>query len=304
MPHRIRRLIIALFIGVGVSLFTQSSTFAESAQPQLITVSPASTEILLNPGDTTTKSIDVINGGSDAFKVKISTAPYRIVGESYDPQFTQLPGTVDAASWVTVATSTATVNSLKVLNVPYTLTVPKNTAPGGYYVVIFAETTPLTTTNGSGVVSHNRVGNILYITVKGNIKQSGMLSTTPLAFLNSTSPIRIEAKISNTGGIHFITKTIYTVTDLFGKEVFTTTQEKFVLPQTVRNISAVWTPPSVIGIYTVHRSATIAGQDQMIPDERIVAVNPLFLAGLIVLIGLIIAGLVMLQRRKHHYQKK
>ena len=304
MPHRIRRLIIALFIGVGVSLLSQSSTFAETTQPQLITVSPASTEISVNPGDSLTKSIDVINGGTDAFKVKIFTAPYRVIGESYDPQFTQLPGTVDAASWVSLGSSAATVNSLKVLNVPYTLAVPIGTVPGGYYVVIFAETTPLTTSKSSGVVSHNRVGNILYITVNGTVKQSGTLSSTQLPFINSTGPINIATIVSNTGGIHFVTKAVYSVTDLFDKEVFTATQEKFVLPQTVRSISVAWTPPSVFGIYTIHRSATIAGQYQKIPDERIVAVNPLFLTGLVLLIGLIITGLIILLRQKRHYQKK
>ncbi|HEY8886028.1 MAG TPA: hypothetical protein VIM31_00815 [Candidatus Microsaccharimonas sp.] len=306
MAHRFRRFIPALFIiGVATTAIGQlgdTPVHAANNQSQAITLSPASTEVTVDPGATATKSVDVINSGSDSFNVKVSTSPYYVSGEDYDPRFTQLPGTVDASGWVHLSLTSATIAGLKVLSVPYTVTVPKDTPAGGYYAVVFAETS--TDDQKTGVVSHNRVGDILYITVNGNIKSGGNVIGSPLPSVSFVGSIPISTKVSNSGGTHFVTKTAYSVTDMTGKLIFTATTERYVLPQTERTITSSWTPQSLFGIFTVKRSATIDGVVKTLPDERIVIINPWVFVAVAFLLGILIGIPFRRARRRRRSKEK
>lgn len=305
MIHCLRRFIPVFIIGAAIVISSQispSSVHAENTSSQAITLSPASTEVAIDPGNNVSKSVDIINSGSDAFDVTLSSSPYYVTGENYDPHFTQLPGTVDASEWVHLALTHSTVDAYKVLTITYTITVPKNTAPGGYYAVVFAETS--THDAKTGVVSHNRVGNILYITVNGSIKNGGSLTGNSLPPVSFAGSIPISTKISNSGGTHFITKATYSVTDLSGKEVFNASTERYILPQTEREISSSWSPGTVLGLFTVHRSATVAGTLKTLPDEKILIINPWIIAAFAFLIGIIIAILLQRSRRRRHTEEK
>lgn len=302
MLHRFRRLIPAFIIGLAIVSFGYSSVHAETGQSQAITLSPASTEVSIDPGNSASKSVDIINGGSDAFNVVLSSSAYHVSGDNYDPQFSQLPGTVDASAWVHLSLTNATVAGYKLLTVPYTIDVPKNTTPGGYYAVVFAETSP--DNSKTGVVSHNRVGNILYITVNGTIKSGGDLTGNTLPAVHFAGPITISTKISNNGGTHFVTKAVYSVTDFNGNVVFNSSTERYVLPQTERAIAVSWTPQALVGIFTVHRSATIAGELKTLPDQKILIINPWFLITIAFLIGILIAIPAERARRRRRTRDK
>jgi len=305
MAHRIRRLIPVFFIGIALVALGQTSSVsahAESVQNKAITLSPASTEIAVDPGATTTKSMDIINSGSDAFGVEISSSPYYVSGLDYDPHFTQLPGTVDASAWVHLSNTKANVAGNGTLSVPYTVTVPQGTPPGGYYAVLFAETSSDESKNG--VVSHNRVGDILYITVNGTIKSGGKITGSSLPKIGFIGSIPITTKISNTGGVHFVTKAVYTITDMTGKQVYSATTERYVLPQTERQITSSWTPQALFGIFTIHRSATIAGNQQTLPDEKIIIINPWVFVIVAFLLGVLIGVPYQRARQRRRSNKK
>jgi hypothetical protein len=300
MTHGLRRLIPAFIIGVAIAVFAQAPVHADSGPTQAITVSPASTEFSIDPGASDTKSMEIINGGSDAFNVALTSSPYHVEGDNYDPQFTQIPGTVDASAWIHLSTTTGTVEANKDLTVPYTIDVPQGTVPGGYYAIIFATTS--TDDAKTGVISHNRVGDILYITVNGTIKTGGKLVADPLPAFYFAGSIPIGTKISNSGGTHFITTAIYTVTDMNGKQVFSSTTQRYILPQTEREITATWTPQALFGIFTVHRSATISGNTESLPNRTIVVINPWLIVLVTFIIGFLIG--IPVKRARQRRQTK
>ena len=302
MLHRFRRFIPVIVLGLAILTFGQTTAFAQANDSQAITLTPASTDISVDPGASTTKTVSVINGGSEPFNVTLTSAPYHVIGSHYDPQFTQLPGTVDASEWVTLSETKATVEASKTTAIPYTISVPKNTAPGGYYAIIFAETS--SESEGTGVVSHNRVGNILYITVNGEIKSGGNLAGNTLPSFSFGGPISIGATISNSGGTHFVTNTSYTIKDLGGNEVFKYTAERYVLPQTQRDITYEWTPKALIGVFTVHRTATIAGESKSLPDQKIFMINPALLVAITFFLGLLIGLPLQRLRRRRRLKEK
>lgn len=274
---------------------------AQEAQFQAITISPSSTDLTVEPGSSTDKSLDVINSSSDAFTVDVVTSPYYVRGEDYDPQFTQLPGTVDASKWVRIPQTQYTIDGGKKTTLSYTVVIPKDTQPGGYYAVIFVQTD--TENDKTGVVSHNRVGNILYITVSGDIKTGGTLTGNRIPAVSYIGSIPIGTKVSNTGGSHFITNAKYSIKNMFNKTIFSANIERYVLPQTQRDITTPWSPQSLFGIFTVHRSATIDGKEQTLPDERIIIINPWVFVLLTFIIGILVGIPVERARRRRQLKK-
>lgn len=273
------------------------SVYAADAS-QNIAVTPSSTEFSISPGDTADGSFDAINEGTIAFGVEFSSSPYYVKGLDYDPQFTQLPGTVNASKWIHFKQDTKQVLSGKKLtSVDYTVTVPAGTPAGGYYAVLFTETSPVS--NNNGVVSHNRVGDILYITVKGIISSGGTITAEHLPLLDVDNTIPLNVIISNTGGTHFITKAEIGVTNLLGKTVYTAVSTRYVLPQTKRLISNTWSTTSPIGVYKVIRSATIAGKVKTLAPVWIFVIQRWVVALVISIIIIGIAALLLRSNRKH-----
>lgn len=290
--------IVLTILGL-LSLFVvpYAPTFAQTPS-QAISLSPATTQVAIDPGKSASDKVEVINTGDDSFNVSFSTAPYYVTGENYDPHFTQLPGTVDASKWISLQTSSAPLESHKILSLPYTISIPANTAPGGYYAVIFAETSQQNVTTG-GVVPHNRVGNIVYITVNGDVKKSGYVKADPLPKFTFSQTVPLGLQVANDGGIHFQTTASFSVTDITGKEVYKASFDRLILPSTVRDISTNWSSQLPVGIYKVHRQAIAADKTTVLDTQTIVIVSPWFLLGSILILGSIIAFFIIrAQQRK------
>jgi len=297
------RITTAFLIGVILVTLFAAQTHAET--PGLsITMSPSSTELHAKPGESATGTFTIVNQGTSSYPALLTVAPYHVEGIVYDPQFTLLPGTTDAASWVKLnTTESPTLGSNSTTTITYTLNVPAGTAPGGYYAVIFAETNP--TPNDSGITPHNRVGNILYITVDGTIEQKGTLKTptsdTPGIIFGTNADLGVL--VSNNGGLHFVTTANIKVKSLFGRTLFAGEFERYILPQTERLITTSWNNLPPIGIYTLSRDATIAGKVQSLPDRYIVIVQPWVLAFIAVII-ILLGALAISSRRKKVSKEK
>jgi hypothetical protein len=280
---------------LATSLLVHSAHAATSSQN--ITITPSSTALEIDPGATVKASFDAINEGDTPFSVQVSSSPYYVKGVQYDPEFTQLPGTVNASKWVTfIQATTQTIAARKLDNFDYSVTVPAGTPAGGYYAVIFAETSPIASSD-NGVVSHNRVGDILYITVKGVIKTGGEVTGASInhVVINNTVPLSLF--VSNTGGTHFVSDTEMGVTSLFGKTVFHFDSQRYVLPQTKREISTTWTTTTPIGIYKITRTSTVGGVVKALPVVWVFVIQRWLLAFIIAIVVIAIF-IITLRKRK------
>jgi len=290
--------IVATAVVAVIGLFFISPS-AQAAEPlQLITVTPSSTSLSADPGGSTKGSMDVINTGTSAFTVALSSSPYHVDATTYDPRFTQLPGTVDPSKWVRFATPTsATIEPNKLFTADYVLEVPPGTAPGGYYAVIFAETNTEKSSE-SGVTSRSRVGNILYITVKGVVKTAGTAQATRLPAVISYTRVELKVTVGNQGGVHFQTTVTTTIKDIFGNTAFTHTAKAYVLPQTQREITTEWSPNRPINIYRIEQGVLLPNGVRDLPQRWVLIVKPWVIIMLIVMIiVLVIVSILGIQNR-------
>lgn len=280
----ISRLIVGLFAAFSFVFLAAIPANAQTNTSQNITMSPASTLVSVKPGGTVEKKFEILNTGGDAYSIVTTASPYHVAGLEYTPQFTQLPGATETTSWVKVYNPLALVDPQKSAEVKYSVTVPANTPPGGYYVVLFAETRPMGLMESSGVVPRNRVGNILYITVEGPVQISGDVAATTVGGFKYQPSIPVGFKVSNNGGIHFQTTVGVKIKSFTGKEVYNVTMERYVLPGTERDIPIEWAPTAPVGIYTVSRTANVAETDRKIPDETIIYIQPWVILTTLILI--------------------
>lgn len=272
--RRLLRPVSAVALSLMSAVLLVPSSFA--AAPQDITMSPSSSLVSVKPGETTTKSFTIVNGGDSDFAVAASVTPYHVEGVNYDPQFTQLPGTVDAADWVKLAQTKFTIAAHASNEVSYTVHAPVGTTPGGYYAVVFAQTDTTPADGSQGVVLHNRVGNILYITVEGPVKNSGTIDDVHVPAVIIGTAVNLPTKVTNNGGVHFLSTFTTQVHSFTGRKVFSSAIERYVLPQTTREVTTTWMPSAIIGYYKVSRSATVAGASKSLPDTWVLVIKPPF----------------------------
>lgn len=303
MKLRSSLVIGGFFLGLATALVITSRPAVAASASQHITMSPTGTEISVDPGGTYEGRATVVNQGSDNFAATISIAGYQTKNLTYDPVFKPIDGAPDVTKWITIDSGTdfKNVKPHQVLDIRYTLRVPEDTPPGGYYAVLFATAVPVATPD-QGVIHRNQVGNILYITVDGPMTRSGSVSAEPVSPISFGGPVIFPAVVANTGTVHFKTTYRVHVTSLFGDSVFTSATPAYVLPHTKRAVQAEWRPDSPFGVYKVVRTSTLPSGEKKLADSWVVVINPLLLVGVVLLIIAVILWLVT--RRKKRQRRK
>lgn len=283
----LKRLLGLAIIGIIGLVFMSPSAYALTTT-QIVNVTPSLTELRADPGGSTEGKVDVINIGKSDFKVSLSSSPYHVSEPNYTPEFTALPGTVDPSKWVHFTTTTnSVVAAQKVFTTNYRIDVPKGTAPGGYYAVIFAETSPAEASQ-SNVVTHGRIGDILYITVNGAVKTKGTATASTIPTVIVSTPLRLGVTVANEGGLHFKSAATTQIKDIFGRTAFTNDMPAYVLPQTQRTFTTAWSPSAAIGIYQINRTALLPEGQVNLPSKWVLVIQPWVIIVLIVIIVLLV----------------
>jgi hypothetical protein len=304
LNYVLRSVVLAAIVSVLGLALSAPQAHAQANTSQNITMSPASTLLSVKAGSSIKKSFELLNSGGGSYSIVTNPSPYRVIGFDYTPDFTQLTGTTETSKWITIDTPVVSLDPQKSATVSYTVTVPKATAPGGYYAVLFAETRPDVQEEATGVVPRNRVGNILYITVEGSVEKAGDATIKNVGGLQFGNSIPLGFTLSNTGGIHFEASVKSVVKNITGKQVYSSNVQRYILPQTQRYIAADWAPSSPVGIYTVSRSAVVAGKEKTYADEKIIYIQPWVLVVVAALIASVIFYFVSRASQRRNSETK
>lgn len=287
--------ILGLFL--AASAVALSPVAHAQAADQFVTLSPTTADVNIEAGAEYKGRADVYNNGSKAFKMTASSAPYRVVGDEYEPNFSSLPGKTDPSRWISIdSTHQAVVEPGQMTSVTYNLKVPADTAPGGYYAAVFATTEPVEPGDG-GVVQKNRVGQLVFINVKGEVSQNAEVKATKLPLVVLGDRISPKLTVKNSGGTHYKANYQLTITSLFNKTVHQGQKQYYILPQTQRVLSQEWQTSAWFGVYRVEQSITTPdGNVSTLSPQRVVVVHPVLL--MIVGVALLLVVAWLLTRRR------
>lgn len=293
------RRLASRFLLTGLLIAAASAMPQSAKAAQSITITPTSLDKTINPGDTLSGTVQVLNQADSAFDYKVYAAPYSVTGEDYDPSFTSIPGAADVASWFRLKATKNHLEPYTVSDLKYSITVPKDTKPGGYYAVIFAETE--SKSEVSGVTTQKRVGTVVYIKVAGQITEAGEIASWQVNWLQEP-PLTQTLRISNNGSVHFAATVSTTVQDLFGDPKLRYTQKRNILPEKTRRIPIVWEKTPQLGVFKVSGTVSFLGQTTRLPTKYVLVISQPIRRGC--LIVLVLASLLYIIRNWRARRKR
>jgi hypothetical protein len=288
---------LSVLVGIiGITLFAGASAFAAEADQatERITMSPSSTSLKLNAGETKQGSMKVKNDGDVAYGFSVYARPYGVSNELYEPDFTTQKSNTSVYKWVQFDQTKYQVAPGQEVEVRYTIRVPADAAPGGHYGVLFAETDERGL-EGTGVARKKRVGNLLYVTVNGQYKTSGTFKEFILPFWQTSAPLVSSVRIENNGNVDFRAKVSTVAKDLFGGTKYSYTGDPIALPGTTRLMEMKWEKAPNFGIFKIEQSVEFLGQKQV--NDGYVLIAPRWAPVVLIVILSAGAAYAVLQRR-------
>lgn len=292
-----------LAIMLSASLFVASAYIsrpaiaAEGDVVESITLSPVSKRYELKAGDVRNDELTIINDGKAAYDFIAYAKPYSVASDNYSPDFVSEATNGDAYRWVTFDKPKYHLEPGASTKVNFTMTVPKNAAPGGHYGVLFVETQPKAEAlSGNAVVRKKRVGAIVYATVQGTYETGGQQDSVDIPFLQLQPPLTVGLRTSNNGNTDFIDTVTVRISDLFGTLKYEDKREYPVLPQTARKMTLEWKQAPSFGLYKVDMTSSFL--DQKEASSGYVLMIPGWAIGIIIIV-IVGSGLYFVLRRRY-----
>lgn len=305
--HKMVRCLSFVAFAAGVSLlgsllFGQPSATAQSAGGNGIRISPVRTDIVINPGETSSITLNVQNttSGDATFKAIVNDFIAGKDDEQGQPSLIlnddEYAPSHSLKRYIAAIPETA-IKAGESKNIKVSITMPADIAGGGYYgAVRFVPTGSGSDTNISLTAS---VGSLVLVKVPGDIVEKLALESFDVrtseeapsgsSFFVSNNNLHAVARFSNTGNVHL---------QPFGKitlkrngkvlqttEINNTEPKGNVLPESIRRFSVKLDKVGNWGRYTVEGNFGYGGSGQLISGKTSFIVVPL---------ALIIAGVVLI----------
>jgi len=208
-----------------------------------------------------------------------------------------------------------TLKSKEIKNLPVTITVPEDAAPGGYYgVVRFTATPP--ELKGTGVSLSASLGALILLRVNGDVKESLSIESFTASqagksgTLFESAPIQFIERLKNSGNIHEQPTGQIIINDMFNKKVAVLNVNlslNNILPQSIRKFdqpldSTVIGNKMLFGKYTANLSIKYGAKGEVLTKSIEFWVIPYRLIGTII-VGIIVifTGLYLVMKRYNRY---
>lgn len=255
-----------------------------------VTVGPVRLEYSLNPGDTVSGTIMLMNEEKD---------PHTFY-PSFE-RFTENNGakvfikeTSDLSTWFHTASSVA-LRPGEQKNIPFTIDVPKDAQPGGHFAVMWWSTSPPDAKTGEQVSIVTRAGILVYMTVSGDIREGGSLTSLTANGGGSFFfgfPITFSAAFHNDGNVYAKPQGTVDVYNTFGFRSASFSVNEFgsnVLPQSDKSFDVVWqSNPWAFGVYHAVATLRFGSNSQTVTASKWFILLPLWNTIILVIVLVLI----------------
>lgn len=238
ITSKLRLLSIILLLS-GVFLF---NAFLPIKTAGAVTLSPPRLELAGDPGTVISSEIKITNEATEPQVYYTQVENFEAADESGNPSF--VPTRENLATWVDVAANIRVeAGQQKVL--PFTIRIPQNAEPGGYFASLFIRTTP-PPTRGGEVSIGARLGTLLLLRVNGDIQEGVDIlefGTKDNQRFFSSLPIDFYYRFQNTGADRVKPTGTIAVKNVFGmnaKILNANRSDGSVLPRSIRRFESSW----------------------------------------------------------------
>ncbi|MBQ7802752.1 hypothetical protein IJ380_02745 [Candidatus Saccharibacteria bacterium] len=304
-----KTLIVFAILGIAV-LSNLGFSRPTEATGAVMKISPVANGIYIEKGQTQNYQFTLENTGASDFKFKLYTAPYNVINEDYDVDFSNETNYNQITRWITfqddsgsfVANPTYSLKAGEKKTIIYRVKVPDDIPEGGQYCIIFAESiNEADTSEGAvsvGLGSVSRVSLIILGHGEGETKDIAEITDFSLTGMFTAHNIDATAKVKNSGNTDFLAVYSLAVNSLFGTPLYSSSDNFVVLPQTERRFSTSWAEAPLFGIFKVRFS--VSAIDQTREESHAILILPAFVMVILLLLltSIIIWTIILLRKRK------
>ena len=291
-----------------ISAVTSSGNASANQQAgQALEIAPPVLNLKADPGETIQAKISLRDVSSSPLLVTNEINDFTAVGEDGTPKIIleeAEPSPYSIVKWISPIPS-ITLKARQIQNVPVTINIPKDAAPGGYYgVVRFTATPP--EIEGNGVSLSTSIGALIFVRVNGDAKEKISIEEFYVGkddkkgFIFNSTPLQFTERIKNEGNVHEQPIGRILVKDLFGRPAVNLNvnlEGRNVLPGTIRKFQVPLDKTAIgdrtlIGPYTATLTVKYGSSGQTVTQDLTFWIIPwkIILIVLAVIVVLIIGG--------------
>lgn len=274
-------------------------------------VTPMSQRISLDPGETYTGFITIINpaDATEDFNYKVTVAPYGVSGKNYDADFITTSNRTQIANWITIADPTGEIAPNGTKKIEFTITVPENASSGGQYASIMVSSNDETgSKNEVAVKNVFEMASLIYADVAGETVHEGEILENNVPGFSTVVPLNVSALLSNSGNVHEDATFVLTVSNFFTGEVILPTSEnegrysEIIMPESEKYVSREINNLPLVGVVKVDQTIYYNGEKSIV--EQNVLICPIWFMLLVLftigaLITIIVKIVVRAKRKKY-----
>lgn len=270
------------------------------------TVLPMSQRFSLEPGQTYTGKITVVNpaDATENFKYKVGVSPYGVNPENYDADLTTDYTRSAISKWITIKETSGELAPNETRDVEFTITVPEDAPGGGQYATItITSDNDQAVTEGVAVQNIFEMASIIYGRVSGEIKHEGEILENNIPGFSAVTPVTLSALISNNGNVHEDATFVISVSDAFTGRVILPTEEddgqysEIVMPETTRKVERNVSNLPAVGVVRVKQ--TIYYNGEVSEETKDILICPIWFMALVAVTVIAIIATIVAIIRKH-----
>lgn len=296
--------LLLLFASAGAFHFAS----AQSAVNGFFIVRPSKVELSVSPGEKRTTEITVANGTPAPLSVEIlfEDVDPNLQNSAVDEPLRLLGGNTGSRplkDWLSVPKRSFEILSGKEMRIPVTLSVPKDSDPGGRFgsiVFRFHPVLPDGTRDEASVMLESRIATVFFVRVEGNVIEEGKLAAfglfndaTMIRTPSTAAPLRLQVAYENTGTVHLNPYGRITLTPSFGDARVIAVDPFAVLPGATRMREVSSADPLSVGFYRAHIELNRGYGDVVDEEEVTFWVVPGTTGLVLILLGLILFALLI-----------
>lgn len=244
-----------LFLPLGIFAFEIENTEQPVANDYV--VSPGKIDVWLDPGSSTTREFTITNRFGREARFRIELEDFRGSRDIENPLIFLKGGEKGPYSlrdYLKPEVFEFTLQHGQRMRLPFEISIPEDAEPGGKYGAVIVSEIPLTSekSEGVGVTILKRIAVLVFVRVKGEVKEDGLLKefSTPKKFYSKPS-VPLRAYFENNGNVHLEPYGFIKIKNILGKVVDEIEIKPFyVLPDSLRLKEFIWQKPFLFGKYT------------------------------------------------------
>lgn len=228
----------------------------------VLSVRPAKVELVVAPGERVETVITVENGTPNPLVLSVSfedVEPQSVVDVASDPAtlLGEKTGPYPLREWMFTPKNKYEILSGETIRIPISVSVPKNTLPGGRYgsaVILAQPALDISSGGGENLAFETRIAALYFVRVSGDAKEEGELRLFRIGgggslLYRSNEPLSFFISYENSGDVHLNPYGGIRITSAFGDDRVLPVDPWAIYPKTTRTREVVLPGGLTAGIY-------------------------------------------------------